>query len=295
MTTITMSIESISSKVNIINEANTNLWIKTVTDLDMTRKGGWCLVGPFLAGRSRTFKAQGSNGDRLFYELDLGALKKEAVFVGCIDHTRRSSSSRAVFVVFPDSFKVVPMAFPNVVAAPGREGTAVLAPSCIPGTEVRFNVDSLTMQVAVFINYEIKHGVNSLFAAAQFLNERAPDGFFDGKTTTKEQLKELPVAAKKSRMSKSRLERHTQTLKTHIPIPSKKAELPDGVHYFGSIDSVKILHAKNKLRFMHVLADYENVTQDIRDFMLEQADQLEALAQAYRLVAGLGKEEESEL
>jgi hypothetical protein len=64
------------------------------------------------------------------------------------------------------------------------------------------------------------------------------------------------------------------------------AILPDKFNYIGPVDGlVLIVDPEGEPRMMHVLGDYENVTEGVRDFMLKQADSLEALASAYRIIA----------
>lgn len=286
-----------------LSGSSLSIWAKKVTKIDMNQKGGFALEGSFAGdGELRQISET-----RFKYTLYTQTYNGKVVAV-CAQVKTHAITCRVVFVLVPFQQRHKPSKhFPSVIAAVNNGGETVVKQKLLNKqgeklADVELYCYDKLFSVAVFGSYEYRENKNTLFAAAEFIDkslELKPDK--DSVATVPHVGKGVDpvsglVPVKKKKESKARRKDKTfnpdkQVVfqkKNKIPVPGKGLQLPADVFFLRDIDGIKLLAVGDEPRMMHILADFENVTDEIREVMREQADQLRAMAAAYDLVAGMG-------
>lgn len=316
---ITLELETANSTAKI------DIWAKRVDKVDMAKPGGWALIGKFLRGHKDEMLVQQNR--RLVFVSDLSAQLMNVIVVGAKVQT--GMTRRAAFVLFPAHKRGgADRLFPNIIAAHNRGATSIkdniLSSTGNVIARLMLSVNTDEMLVASFVNREGQGSMNSLVVAAQFINnqnllDRGPPyaqkptpsasisasdvATIAGELTALPHVHEglIPIKPKEVKKKKRRARTVTGidpdkhllwTKKDKLAVPGKVLLLPETVQYLGEIDGLKMLCHEDKARLMHILADFENVPEEVRELMEEQALLLEGIAAAYRLVAGMGKGED---
>lgn len=287
---------------SITDDGETKMWARYITGVDLSKPGGYALIGGFLRGTVKNVAVPASDEVGVIYNTN--TLLKDRVIVACAQVG--APARRAVFVIFPDDRADV-HTFPNVVAKPGAHGTKVVGSidAISYSYYVSCYVRSQDYLVAAFVSRETHDGKNSLVCAAEFIDSNnilgkqsgppytTPPQPADGST-----LVVVPHVEEKPKQQKARVpvkEKYEPVVFTHkqnIAVPGKNVGIPPQVTYLGEVDGIKLLSKDGAPRLMHILADYGNITDRLRRLMLDQADRLEAVAAAYRLSATIGADDD---
>jgi hypothetical protein len=304
--------------IGVTNKADISMWSKNVKGIDWSKRGGWVIQGDFLDSDNLQ---QGSLD--LLHTFEYRNTKK--TIITCAQIKINSITARFVIVLF-DSRKIKSdMGFPNVVASQDANGNTTVIGEVLHHNgdklaDVKAVCTTKNYRVAVFPNWEFHMRKNSLTGAAEFMDKHldvpikgsskrqsisdmpvATQDMTKRQTTTFEAAPVVdpnvdpvtglvPIKKEKQEKTKRKLKGFRLSRKDRLSANNGSLPLPDEVFYVIEINGIRVLSVgdSNELVFMHILADHENVSDEVRDFMRDQAEELRALAAAYEIVANAG-------
>lgn len=293
------------------------IWGKSIATVAPNKPGGWGIEGEFLP--TQLIENQRTGSYSLNFDDKAGRYARN-VLMFCVTFTSGlTGKRRAVFVLLPEQLKshLAGSRFPNDVAMPRSKGIRYATSASVADISVR--VDSTKYVMACLIEHEVSKRKNTFDAVVELLTSDINKSSPYYKIDTKSKLartKDKPITTSTAGVNavpnrhgdyevyglipikgKEPVDENGKMSITlsnwYLDLEGKKHYLPEGVFTAGNnADGIMTLVTNNELHMMHILADYENVGKELREFMVKQAELLEAFAATYRLVATMGSEDE---